>query len=779
MRRIFFSVCCLWAYCCVAYGQGDYYRPVEGLKKAELKTALHELIQPETVLDYGGKGEGYTWAGFTVTDALPDGYVLDRYSNGKRKFNGLNAVEGMNIEHSFANSWWGHTVNNAYCDLFNLYPSDGNANGKKSNHPIGVVTETPSYDNGVTKVGKSSSYRADSLITVWEPADEWKGDFARAYFYMATCYEDYADVWQTTEGLLMMEKNTYPALRPWVCNLLLQWNEEDPVDDVERTRNEKVYGIQGNRNPFVDYPQLASYIWGDSTEYAFYIDKYESRPELFVPAGGAEIDYGLQALSKGLQGELTVRGRNMEGGLTLHSGNLDFVLGKTFLTEDEIRQGATVPVSCLAGKAGVFETLLTMTGDGFTQTNTLRVEYVDGIPAYPATDLVCAVSSKRFTASWMSMGDGLTYTVEVYTKDASGSAQLVGGFPKEVTGTSLRVEELSASTTYYYKVSLPATDGQPTMASNEVKVEMPAVTPVFTVGVSELSFVTIPERPSPAQTLTITALEVPQYTSQVYVESPFEVSADGETWSNSLTVSGIKQTFQVRLGSVPGEGSVEGEMLISTSGVQDIIVTLSGEIDKLKSFYENFESGSKAAYAAGEVACSACRWKMTDALIGTIAGDQKNDSKAVRMRTSASLEMLEDKAEGCDSLSFYAGLYGTDSGSNSKLTVSYSLDGGISWTSVGEGITFTKGEWKRYVYYLNVDGLVRLKFDWPGGSSKRLNIDDVQMGDYASGEGDGIKESTVSPDDEVKVYTLGGIYVRTAKRKDALKGLKPEYYIVK
>ena len=79
-----------------------------------------------------GKAKGYTWSGFVVTDRMPDGTVRDRYSNVVREFNGLNAVEGMNIEHSFANSWWGHTVNNAYCDLFNLFPSDGTANGGKA-----------------------------------------------------------------------------------------------------------------------------------------------------------------------------------------------------------------------------------------------------------------------------------------------------------------------------------------------------------------------------------------------------------------------------------------------------------------------------------------------------------------------------------------------------------------------------------------------------------------------------------------------------------------------
>ncbi|MBP3471660.1 MAG: endonuclease [Paraprevotella sp.] len=756
--------------------QADYYRSVEGLKREQLKTALFRLIQPGTVLGYGGKGEGYTWAGFAQVDRMDGDIVRDRYSREVRTFNGVSAVDGMNIEHVFANSWWGHAVNNAYCDLFNLFPSDGAANGRKSNNPMGVVTETPVYDNGVIRVGRSSSYRPDSLITVWEPADNWKGDFARTFFYMATCYQDYADLWQTTEGLLTVERTAYPTLRSWVTDLLLQWAEEDPVDEIERARNEGVYAIQGNRNPFVDYPQLADYVWGDSVDYAFYINKEYAEPELFVPADEALVDYGLQALSKGMHESLVVRGRNLPGGLTLTVDNTDFILGKTVLTEEEVRSGVAVSVVCRAEKAGVNEARLTLKGAGFEQHNTLRVEYVDGIPAYPATDVVCSVSTKRFTASWMDMGEGLTYAVEVYTKDETGGMKMVNGYPKETTDTSLRVEGLSASTTYYYKVSVPA-DG---MQSNEVRVDMPGVTPVFTAGVSELSFVTIPGRPSPEQTVTVTALEVPQYVSQVMVEAPFEVSADGETWGTELQLRGTSQTFRIRLGAVPTEGAVEGELVISTQGVQDIIVTLTGEVDRQKAFFENFEAGTKGAYAAGQVVCSTGEWYMKDALIGTIAGDKKNGTKSVRMRTAASLEMLTDKVNGCDSLLFYAGLYGTDSGANTQLTVSQSQDGGISWTPV-DNISFVKGEWKRYVYYLHTDGLIRLKFDWsPGGNSKRLNIDDIQMSDYdTNAGGTDVREVGVSPDDKVEVYTLDGIHVRTARRKDALKGLKPDYYIVR
>lgn len=784
MKKLLLECWCLAACTLAVYGQEEYYRPVEGLKKAELKTALHELIQPETVLDYGGKGEGYTWSGFAVTDRMPDGEsVRDRYSDIARTFNGLEAVPGMNIEHVFANSWWGHTVNEAYCDLFNLFPSDASANGRKSNNPMGVVDGEASFDNGVTRVGRSSSYRADSLITVWEPADQWKGDFARTFFYMATCYEDLQDEWQTKEGLLVVQPDRYPTLRPWVSSLLLEWNEADPVDDIERDRNEAVYGIQGNRNPFVDYPQLAAYIWGDSTEHAFYTDKNATEAELFVPEADESLDYGLQAVSKGMEEKLVIRGRNLPGGLTLTVDGEAFTLDRETLTAEEVTRGTTVTVRCAAGiPAGRHTATLTLGGDGFRQTNGLGVEFVDGVPAYPASDVVCSVNTKRFEASWMDMGEGLTYSLEVYTKDGQGRAQMVEGYPLQLQQTSARVEGLKASTTYYYKVDVLDEDGQGTMTSNEVEVVMPDVTPVFTVGLSELSFTTVPGRPSTPQTVEVTALEVPQYTTTVVVDAPFEVSRDGEAWSQSVTVSGYDQQFRVRLGSVETEGPVEGEMVVSTPEVNEIVVSLSGEVDASKSFFENFEAGSKGAYAEGEVTCAAATWRMAQVMIGGLENDRKNGAKAVRMQAKngvvTELEMLEDKAEGCDSLWFYAGLYGSDTGV--KLTVSYSQDGGMSWEPVATDLEFRKGEWKRYGYKLDVDGLVRLKFTATGSSSKRLNVDDIQMSDKEGEQGDGIRETLQDDADEiVEVYTLGGIKVRTAKRKEALRGLKPDYYIVK
>lgn len=247
----------------------QYYTAAHGKTKDQLKRALHNTIQPQKVLGYGS-GAGRTWSGFYQTDRMDDGEVRDRYSNDHRYFaanasaNSASAVSGMNIEHSFPKSWWGGTENNAYKDLFNLMPCEQSINQSKSNYAMGVVTSVTT-DNGCTKVGKGTT-SPGTTKSLWEPADQWKGDFARAYMYMATTYSDFT--WEK-EGLTMLEQNEWPTLQPWAYALLVKWNKEDPVDDIEVARNEAVYTIQGNRNPFVDFPHLADYVWGDSVTYAF------------------------------------------------------------------------------------------------------------------------------------------------------------------------------------------------------------------------------------------------------------------------------------------------------------------------------------------------------------------------------------------------------------------------------------------------------------------------------------------------------------------------------
>jgi endonuclease I len=250
-----------------------YYTSLNGKQSAALKTELHNIICQDTTHYLGyGSGAGNTWQGFYSTDRnTTNNLVIDMYSDSLRYFPSNYVSLGypgfgmtIQIEHSVPKSWWGCDINHPDCpakDLNNLYPSDGTTNNHKSNHPLGVVS-TISYSNSESKIGTGTNYGYSG--TFFEPADQYKGDFARTYFYMATAYEHYTRKWNATITESMMEADTYPTLKPWAIQLLLQWNRQDPVSQKELTRVENVYAIQKNRNPFIDHPELIEYIWGNN-----------------------------------------------------------------------------------------------------------------------------------------------------------------------------------------------------------------------------------------------------------------------------------------------------------------------------------------------------------------------------------------------------------------------------------------------------------------------------------------------------------------------------------
>lgn len=240
-----------------------YYSSLDGKCGSALKDAIHTLVSNNVKMLSYGSGSNKTWWGFYVTDYLetPQGrQVVDRYSNDLRYYGSRgSSVSGMNIEHSFPKSWWGGSEGpNAYRDLYNLMPSEAKINSSKSNYAMGSVTDA-STDNGCTKVGTGSLGKS---VKLWEPADKWKGDFARDYMYMATAYQNLT--WTTDNGLASLENNTYPTFKEWAYKLYIEWAKQDAVDDLEIARNDAVSQIQGNRNPFVDFPNIMEYVWGDS-----------------------------------------------------------------------------------------------------------------------------------------------------------------------------------------------------------------------------------------------------------------------------------------------------------------------------------------------------------------------------------------------------------------------------------------------------------------------------------------------------------------------------------
>lgn len=261
-----------------------YYSSLKGKKGAELKTAIHDIIKKANVLEYGS-GNRNTWWGFWSTDRNENGYFIDRYSSEKEWVKSTSqgaAGAGMNIEHSFPKSWWGGAKSQAYKDLYNLMPCEGKINSTKSNYPMGIVV-SGDKGNGWTKVGKGTDGK-----WYWEPADPWKGDFARGYMYMATAYQDYT--WKGTQALQILQQGAYPTLQKWAYTLYIQWAKADKPNALEIKRNNDVAKIQGNRNPYVDFPNLMEYVWGDSTNIAFNPETTVKSSSYVNGGGGGSVD---------------------------------------------------------------------------------------------------------------------------------------------------------------------------------------------------------------------------------------------------------------------------------------------------------------------------------------------------------------------------------------------------------------------------------------------------------------------------------------------------------
>lgn len=264
---------------------GEYYKAADGKKGAALKTALCEVIynRDEEGADLNAAYKAL-WTHFQTTDKQADGSVWDMYSNMRamtfgddqdKGSGGNNEGEYYNREHSFPNSWFGGKVMPMYTDLHHVYPTDKLVNNKRANYPFGE-TGNPTYKsaNDFSKLGPCNypGYTG----TVFEPNDEYKGDFARTFFYMATCYEEKIADWYQNypESQPTLDGNAYPGLSAWQLEMLMKWAKNDPVSKKETNRNKAVYGIQKNRNPFIDYPGLEEYIWGEKMDVAFSYSDY-------------------------------------------------------------------------------------------------------------------------------------------------------------------------------------------------------------------------------------------------------------------------------------------------------------------------------------------------------------------------------------------------------------------------------------------------------------------------------------------------------------------------
>lgn len=252
-----------------------YYSSADGKYGAELKTALFQIIRNPKVVAYSE-----LWKAFEVTDSRKNHTVWDIYSDntdGTANYYytfssdrcGSYRKEGdcYNREHTLPRSWFkGSRLLES--DLYHVYPTDGYVNNRRGDLPYGEVGITIWESTNGSKIGQNTV--GNYTKTVFEPIDDYKGDIARTYFYMVTAYEDIVPQWNSDQ----LEGNSYPAFNNWSLKLLLKWHREDPVSLKEVRRNEEVSKIQGNRNPFIDYPELVEYVWGINSSIAFESDQY-------------------------------------------------------------------------------------------------------------------------------------------------------------------------------------------------------------------------------------------------------------------------------------------------------------------------------------------------------------------------------------------------------------------------------------------------------------------------------------------------------------------------
>lgn len=251
-----------------AQAPAGYYSTINTQQGAALKTALYNIVKTKSVTSYGG-----LYTAFQTTDRKANGKVWDMYSDipgGTPPYEysygggtcGNYSSEGdcYNREHSFPQSWFS-SASPMVSDIFHLYPTDGKVNGIRSNYPYGEVgTATTTTRNG-SKLGgsKSPGYTG----TVFEPIDEYKGDFARTYFYLATAYENLIAGWATNGNAgAVLDGTSFPCYDKWQLDVLAKWHNQDPVSAKEIARNNAAYAIQRNRNPFIDNPQWAGAVWG-------------------------------------------------------------------------------------------------------------------------------------------------------------------------------------------------------------------------------------------------------------------------------------------------------------------------------------------------------------------------------------------------------------------------------------------------------------------------------------------------------------------------------------
>ena len=307
-----------------------YYASIDGESGKDLIDAIQQVAK----LGYRTDDFRYDsiWYAFKHTDLRPDGYIWEIYSTcvfeyeKDRTSNTTQTGEckGYNREHAICQSWFGEydlqgkkmsssKKNSPSSDIFHIYPASYGMNSRHGNRPYGEVLNAANISENGTKYGTpvttmsitnsvAGPYVEGKMTlstNVLEPADEYKGDIARSYFGTMV---KWAGEWVfnlNENGRVLFDEtidadthyaaeNNY-GLTTFGLAMLLKWHRQDPVSQKEIDRNNGIQLTQGNRNPFIDYPYLVEYIWGEKSGEELDLDllicAYDERFQLGVSDG--------------------------------------------------------------------------------------------------------------------------------------------------------------------------------------------------------------------------------------------------------------------------------------------------------------------------------------------------------------------------------------------------------------------------------------------------------------------------------------------------------------
>ncbi|MDQ0064779.1 endonuclease [Chryseobacterium lathyri] len=271
-----------------AQAPAGYYAGTLGLTGYALKSKLHDIISEKNVnRHYGDLQNLYNQTDLDTYydhDASNTTFLLDIYSeipSGTDAYEyvsgqmiGSSGAEGdgWNREHMMPQSTF-YSSYPMYSDLFYVIPTDAKINQLRSNYPYGIANNTIYYTfTNSSKIGNSAIPNWVYTGRVYEPIAEFKGDVARSLLYFAVRYEgklgafNFNNDANPASDSNPLDGTEERAFEPSYIAMLLQWHAQDPVSQREIDRNNKVYAVQNNRNPFIDNPQWVAAIWGQTPD---------------------------------------------------------------------------------------------------------------------------------------------------------------------------------------------------------------------------------------------------------------------------------------------------------------------------------------------------------------------------------------------------------------------------------------------------------------------------------------------------------------------------------